>query len=313
MAKTIQLRAKTYSDAVYVEGVANYDRTMAFDLERHCRTYFNEHYKGVFFCSEDKRMEIFQDAFNKLREDIENGKLHVEDGVLFGPNNVPFTGTLQIYFMSILRKVLDVVYVEGVANHDRRMAFDLESHCRTYFNDHYMGVFFCGEDKRNRIFQDAFIKLWENIENGKLHVEDGVLLGANDKPFTSTLTTYLMSIARLKYLEYTRTNRHEGEINDEEKKGHIHKGEGGAYGVMNLLYDKSTIIMEDIIADCIAVMSERCNQILTKFYYEKKGLDVIMSEIPSFSNKNALKTMKYKCTETLRANAQAMYKRYLNS
>lgn len=313
MAKTIQLRAKTYSDVAYVEGVANYDQAMSLDLERHCLTYFNDHCKGVFFCGEDKRKVIFQDAFIKLREDIKNGKLHVEDGVLFGPNNEPFTSTLQVYFMSILRKVLDVVYVEGVANHDRRMAFDLESHCRTYFNDHYQGVFFCGDDMRMEIFQDAFIKLWENIETGKLHVKDGVLLGANDKPFTSTLTTYFMSIARFKYLEYTRTIKHGGEFNDEEVKGHVHKGEGGTYGVMNLLYDKSTMIMEDIIADCIAVMSERCNQILTKFYYEKKSLDEIMSEIPSFSNKNALKTMKYKCTETLRANAQAMYKRYLNS
>lgn len=206
----------------------------------------------------------------------------------------------------------DAVYVEGVANHDRTMAFELERHCRTYFNDHYKGVFFCGEEKRMEIFQDAFIKLWENIENSKLHVEDGVLLGANDEPFTSTLTTYFMSIARIKYLEYARTIKHTGEIDDEEQRGHLLRDED-VNNIKDLLYDKSTMTMEDIIADCIAVMSERCNQILTKFYYEEKNLDVIMSEIPSFTNKNALKTMKYKCMETLRTNAQAMYKRYLNS
>lgn len=206
----------------------------------------------------------------------------------------------------------DAAYVQGVADRNDIITRHLEHHCRNYFNDHYKGVFFCGEDMRMEIFQDAFIKLWENIENGKLHVKDGVLLGANDEPFTSTLTTYFMSIARIKYLEYARSIKHSGEIDEEEQRGHVHRDDD-VNDIMDLLYDKSTMTMEDIIADCIAVMSERCNQILTKFYYEEKNLDVIMSEIPSFSNKNALKTMKYKCMETLRTNAQAMYKRYLNS
>lgn len=121
-----------------------------------------------------------------------------------------------------------------------------------------------------------------------------------------------MSIARLKYLEYARTIKHSGEIDDEEAKSHVLKKDD-ANDIMDLLHDKSIMTMEDIIADCIAVMSERCIQILTKFYYEEKNLDVIMSEIPSFANKNVLKTMKYKCMETLRTNAQAMYKRYLSN
>lgn len=206
----------------------------------------------------------------------------------------------------------DAAYVEGVANHNQRMAFDLERHCRSYFNEHYKGVFFCGDDKRLEIFQDSFIKLWENIEKGKLYVKDGVLFGANDEPLKSSLTTYFMSIARLKYLEYTRTIKPLVEISEEEKNGRMHRGETDD-SMMDFLYDKSMRTMEDIIADCIAVMSERCNQILTKFYYEEKNLDAIISEIPSFTNKNAIKTMKYKCMETLRTNAQDMYKRYLNS
>ena len=206
----------------------------------------------------------------------------------------------------------DAAYVQGVANHNDMMTHHLERHCRNYFNNHYKSIFFCGEDMRMEIFQDAFIKLWQNIEMGRLHVEDGVLLGANNEPFTSTLTTYFMSIARIKYLEYVRTNKKGEDFEDEEKKGKFHREELSS-SEFGYLYDESTITMEDIIADCIAVMSERCNQILTKFYYEEKNLDVIMTEIPSFTNKNALKTMKYKCMETLRTNAQAMYKRYLNS
>ncbi len=206
----------------------------------------------------------------------------------------------------------DVAYVEGVASHNQKMAYEMERHCRRYFNEHYKGVFFCGDDIRMEIFQDSFIKLWENIENGKLHVKDGVLLGANDEPFKSSLTTYFMSIARLKYLEYTRSVKPQVEISEEEKSGKLRRGETDD-SMMDYLCDKSMKTMEDVIADCIAVMSERCNQILTKFYYEEKNMDVIMAEIPSFTNKNALKTMKYKCMETLRTNAQDIYKRYVNS
>lgn len=206
----------------------------------------------------------------------------------------------------------DAAYVDGVANHDNNMAYALERHCRIYFFDHFRAVFFCGEDKRMEIFQDAFIKLWENIENGKLHVENGVLLGANNEPFTSSLTTYFMSIARFKYLEFARTVKSGTDINEEEKKGHLHET-AGFIQPADLLCDKSTSIMEGIIADCIAVMSERCNQILSKFYYEEKDLDTIMVEIPVFSNKNVLKAMKYKCMETLRTSAHNIYQQYLNS
>ena len=43
--------------------------------------------------------------------------------------------------------------------------------------------------------------------------------------------------------------------------------------ITELIYDQSSTTMEDIISDCIAAMSDRCNQLLTKFYYEGKSLD----------------------------------------
>lgn len=198
----------------------------------------------------------------------------------------------------IARTYSDVVYVEGVAKHDRDMEFELDRYCRSYFNDNYKKFFFCGEDIRLEIYQNSFIKLWENIEKGKLYVKEGVLYGNNNKPFTGKLTTYFMSIARFKYLEYARRNNNESDVDIDDK-------------IEELLYDQSSTTMEDIIADCIAAMSDRCNQLLTKFYYEGKSLDVILEEIPTVTNKNALKTMKFKCMSTLRSNAKSMYNRYI--
>ena len=95
----------------------------------------------------------------------------------------------------------DVAYVEGMYKRDPMMERALHKHCKQYFDENYRGVFFVGDEHKMEIFQESFIKLWENIENRKIYVEDGVLKGKNGEPFTSTLTTYFMGIARLKFLE----------------------------------------------------------------------------------------------------------------
>ena len=69
--------------------------------------------------------------------------------------------------------------------------------------------------------------------------------------------------------------------------------------------------MLEIIADVISNMSARCSEILTKFYYEEKNLDKILEEIPSIDSKNALKSKKYKCMETLKETAAGIYDLYL--
>lgn len=205
----------------------------------------------------------------------------------------------------------DAAYVEGVKNHDEHLTRELERYCRKYFDEHYRGVFFCGDEKRLEIFQDAFIVLWEKIETGKIYVEDGVLRGKNGKPFTSSLTTYFMGIAKLKNLELTHDKELCVEIEDEEKNRRLHF-ENFDNSSLDFIYDDNQHIMEEVIAYCISVMSEQCNKILTKFYYEEKDLDTILLEIPTISNKNALKTRKYKCMETLRNNSQSMYKKINN-
>ena len=82
---------------------------------------------------------------------------------------------------------------------------------------------------------------------------------------------------------------------------------------INMLYDSEDNNMLDIIADIISHMSKRCNEILSKFYYEEKDLDTILQEIPTIESKNALKSKKHKCMESLRSSAKELYLKYLNS
>lgn len=202
----------------------------------------------------------------------------------------------------------DAAYVEGVFNRDPIMERALHYHCKRYFDENYKGVFFVGNEYKDEIFQNAFIKLWENIANKKIYAEDGVLKGKGGEAFSGKLTTYFMSIAKLKYLEWARENLH---MVSEEEENRRRKQEKELF--KTLLYDSDDEVMLEIIADCISHMSERCNQILTMFYYEEKTLDDILIEMPTFESKNALKTRKYKCMEELRKSAKSIYRRYLNS
>ena len=203
----------------------------------------------------------------------------------------------------------DAAYVEGVFKRDPRMERALHYHCKRYFDENYKGVFFVGNEYKDEIFQEAFIKFWENIANKRIYAEDGVLKGKGGDAFSGKLTTYFMSIAKLKYLEWAREHLHKVSNDEEERR----RREQEIELFKTLLYDGDDEVMLKIIADCISHMSERCNQILTMFYYEEKTLDDIMIELPTFDSKNALKTAKYKCMETLRKSAKSIYRRYLNS
>lgn len=203
----------------------------------------------------------------------------------------------------------DVAYVEGMYRRDSVMERALYNHCKQYFDESYRAVFFVGDEYKMEIFQEAFIKLWENIERRKIYVENGVLKGKDGKPFVSTLTTYFMGIAKLKYKEWVRGNHIVPNIENEERK--LKAKDEKIYKEM--LYDEGENAMLEIISDCISHMSERCTQILTLFYYNEKSLDDIMAELPTFTSKNALKTEKYKCMENLRKSALDIYYRYINS
>ena len=203
----------------------------------------------------------------------------------------------------------DVAYVEGVFRHDPVIERALHYLCKQYFDENCKGVFFVGNENKDEIFQEAFITLWEKIMNKKIYIENGELKGKNGDAFSGKLTTFFMSIARLKYLELARENMHRYTDMEEERRGREQEAEL----FKTLLYDNDDETMLEIIADCISKMSRQCNQILTMFYYEEKTLDDIMIELTTFESKNALKTRKYKCMEELRKSAKSIYHRYLNS
>lgn len=195
---------------------------------------------------------------------------------------------------------------------DRQIQYKMYKYCADYFWDNYRGVFFADKNTAEVILQDSFIAFWENIERGKIYTSGDVVMGKDNKPLNGSILTYFMSIARNKYLEWVR--EHPVYADPETEMGRKIREEGfGKQEYIDMLYDDSENMMLDIIADIISKMSTRCNEILTKFYYEGKKLEDILDEIPSIESKDALKTKKHKCMETLRKSAIEIYKRSLNS
>uniref|UniRef100_UPI004026078D RNA polymerase sigma factor n=1 Tax=Prevotella sp. TaxID=59823 RepID=UPI004026078D len=191
--------------------------------------------------------------------------------------------------------------VAGMYDKDRKIQSELYAYCSDYFWANCQGMFFADDDTAMEIFQNTFVTFWEKIEQRKIYVSEGRVMGKDDEPLRSSILTYFIGIAKNKYKEWVRKNPSNVDIETSKQQ------------YADMLYDSEENKMLDIIADIISRMSERCSQILTKFYVEGKNLDTILMEIPTIESKNSLKTKKYKCTELLRELARDIYKRYLNS
>lgn len=216
-----------------------------------------------------------------------------------------------IQFRTPLQKK-EAYLVEGMADTKRRTQYELYAYCSDYFWDNYKGVFFADEKAAAEILQNTFIALWENIERKKIYVEDNIVMGKDNKPLSGSILTYFMSIARNKYMEYGR--EHPVYADPETELGRLIRGKGfNPNEYIDMLYDSGENMMLEIIADVISHMSQRCSQILTKFYYEEKKLDIILKEIPTIESYDALKTKKNKCLKALRDSAREIYHRKLNS
>lgn len=202
--------------------------------------------------------------------------------------------------------------VSGMADKDLSMQYELYAYCSDYFWDNYRGVFFADEKAAAEILQDTFIAFWENIERKKIYVDDGIVMGKDAKPLNGSILTYFISIARNKYLEYVR--EHPVYADPETELGRLLRKEGfNPNEYTDMLYDSGENMMLEIIADIISHMSPRCSQILTKFYYEEKKLEIILKEMPTIESYAALKTKKNKCMNMLRKSAREIYYRKLKS
>lgn len=202
-------------------------------------------------------------------------------------------------------RFLDHEYIEGVYQYDPLMEHELYILCKDYYNK-YFHMPNVDEEGRNDILQSSLLALWDNIRNRKLFVEDGELKGKDGQPFTSSLTTYFMSIAYNKYLEWLRSNSAIPPIRIKMDKV------AEKYADNDFLDkyddDDETVRRKRILSHRMSHIPKQCNKILTLFYYEEKDYEEIMVLMPTFQSKDALKTAKYKCMKRLRESVIGTYR-----
>lgn len=210
-------------------------------------------------------------------------------------------------FVKKSRSYTDSEVVEGIRQHDRKMEEWFYHAARRYFNDSFHDVFF-DKDRKQEIFQTAFLKLWMEMDNGRIRVlENRVSRQQADgifKPMTCALTTFLMAFARTEFRELVRSTK-------EDNYGELFEDASHA-DAMVTSFDKEEDIDElknRIVDECIQGMSPTCVEILTLFYYQGKCLNEIL-EIRKDKNasKNGLKTAKNKCMNTLRERVTVRFK-----
>lgn len=65
------------------------------------------------------------------------------------------------------KKAREAQLVEGMYKQKRMACQQLYDYCKQYFEANYQGVFIIGDVAKGEIFQNTFIRLWENIESKK--------------------------------------------------------------------------------------------------------------------------------------------------
>lgn len=190
----------------------------------------------------------------------------------------------------------DIEVVAGLQSRDRDTEEWFYNNCRRYFMSCFNKVFF-DEDQKVEIFQDTFLRLWTQIEDGVISIKHDVVCRKQKdgkyEPMTCSLKTFLFSIARNEYREIVRNTK---EIYVDGYFDNVNNDI-----MYNLGEDDETEVKVRVVDECIQMMSPRCLEILTLFYIDGKTLDEIM-EIRKEKNtsKIGLKTAKYKCMNTLR-------------
>lgn len=196
----------------------------------------------------------------------------------------------------------DAEVIVGLQSNDREVEQSFYLACQRYFKERRGGVFDSGKGAKEAqdLFQDSFLLLWQEIQARRIYVQDGHVWrtdrAGNQRKMSASLMTYLMAIVKYKNYELLR----EADIYMSDPVTLPDTPEEEA--------DSNT--SEWIVAQCIAMLPQRCKEILTLFYYEGKSLDEILAIREENQSKDGLKTGKSKCMKSLKAKILAQFKLY---
>lgn len=191
--------------------------------------------------------------------------------------------------------------IEGLQQNDISVERSFYLSCQRYFRDRRSGVFDFkgGAQDEEDLFQDSFLKLWQEIQTRQIYVRDNyawrIDRNGNDRRMSASLKTYLLSIAKYKNYELIR----EEEVYVPEQLNATDSEDEQA----------EEYTSEWIVEMCVNALPPRCKEILTLFYYENKSLDEILEIRHENQSKDGLKSGKSKCMKSLKDKISTEFKR----
>ena len=207
------------------------------------------------------------------------------------------------------KSMSDYEIVRELQRRNEYVAESFYNDCKKYFLSSYKSVF-NRDDIKDDIFQQSFVKLWIEIETGRIFLNDEGRIHRKDKRgnirvLTCSLKTFLIDIAKNDYRDWLRNDRLSLQ---EEFESFAHMVE-----VRSAVNPEESVetLQEQIVANCVLDLPPRCKEILTMFYYDNMSLDdILIARGEKNISKNGLKSGKYKCMESLKSKVKEMYNRY---
>jgi RNA polymerase sigma factor (sigma-70 family) len=174
-----------------------------------------------------------------------------------------------------LRNLKDREIIRRIRNNDRTILGEIFTQYRKlvcgYITSHGGSI-----DDGNDILQECIIVVWQKA------CSDGFEL-------TSKLSTYLMGIAKNKWMAESRKRKN---ILREELTPAI--GNGNPSSLELFIKKEDRILIEKSLGE----ISPVCKKLLMMFYFEGRSLSNIAS-ILKFANADVAKSKKYQCKEAL--------------
>jgi len=138
----------------------------------------------------------------------------------------------------------------------------------------------CSGEDASEYYQAAVLIMYDNIHNGRL--ED----------LRSSLKTYLFSIGKNLIWDHNR------------QQGRAEKVKAEYYLQMHMWNnnEREQSIEEsnlNLVSRCFEQLGNPCHTLLDMFYYQRKSLEEITTEL-NYKNTDSAKNQKYKCLERLR-------------
>lgn len=195
------------------------------------------------------------------------------------------------------KTIVDIV--DAVHRRDSAAEMMLYERCYKYFKEKSAMLPYLRKEQSDDIFQESFLVIWTEIQNGKIFTKDGFLVRINKygeaARMTCSLDSFLMAIARNLHLKGLRKDGPGVFVDIDDR---VFSGE---------LVDVDTSERESrmqAIDDQLAKLSERCREILTMFYVKGLSLEQILVNRPENTSKDGLKTSKSKCLKQLKSNVE---------